>query len=264
MSTTNFIIINSAFRTADSKSTTDFTYSIGESLEVDGITIKDISIPNVAYNITSNNNKLRVTYGGVTGNLVIPEGQYTLAQLMTVLQTDLTTLFGVSVTVSQEPITKKVVFVTTQPFRISNNPTTSSLSKYIGIAYGTGYYPTLETSGFTLPLLPQLQGPNNYLVASQVLSQGYASILTDGQRVPVIMPVPVTVDWGEVQQYESNDMELNTKSFARLQNIQNIDIKIYDDNLNVVDLNGQDVEIVLKVKVKDNLPSHLNRLGLGK
>ena len=75
------------------------------------------------------------------------------------------------------------------------------------------------------------------------------------------MPVPVTVEWGQIEQYTSNDLELNTKHFARLQNIQNIDIKIYDDDLNVVDLHGQDVEIVLKVTVKDNLPAHLNHIG---
>lgn len=261
MSTTNFIIINSRYRTANSRSTSDFTYSIGQSLEVDGITIKDISIPNVAYNINQYNNKLSLTYGGASSTLTIPEGQYTVSQLSTYLETELTTLFGTALTITLDDITKKLTFTTTQLFRFSNKETDSPLSKLLGIPVGTSYYPLLEQAGFTLHNPPQLQGPNNYLLASNVLAQGYGSILTNGKKVPIIMPVPVTVEWGQVEQYTSNDTELNTKNFARLQNIQNIDIKIYDDDLNIVDLHDQDVEIVIKVKVKDNLPAHLNHIG---
>lgn len=261
MSTTNFIIINSKYRTANSRSTSDFTYSIGESLEVDGITIKDISIPNVAYNINEFNNKLSFTYGGLQASLTVPEGQYTVSQLSTYLETELSTLFGTALDLTLGDTTKKLTFTTTQLFRISNKESDSPLSKLLGIPFGTSFYPLLEQAGFTAPEIPQLQGPNNYLLSSQVLAQGYASILTDGKHVPIIMPVPITVEWGQIEQYESNDTELNTKHFARLQNIQNIDIKIFDDDLNVVDLHGQDVEIVIKVKVKDNLPAHLNHIG---
>lgn len=247
-STTNFIIINSKYRTADSRSTSDFTYSLGASLEVDSITIKNISIPHVQYNIESYNNTLVVNDGVTSNTLTIPIGQYDINQLMNEISSQLTTLYGTAVLLTLDPISKKIVITTTQSFRISRVEASSPLSKYIGIPYGTSYYPLLATAGFTLPEIAQLQGPNNYLLASNVLSQGLGSILTDGKSVPIIMPIPIDVEYGQIQQYESNDYELNTKRYSRLQNIQNIDIRIYDDDLNIVDLHGQDIEIVIKVR----------------
>lgn len=256
--TTNFIIINSKYRTADSRSSSDFTYSIGTSLEVDGITIKNISIPHVQYNVESFNNLLIVNDGSVTNTLTIPVGQYTVTQLMSEMSTQLTALYGVSVVLSLDPITKKIVVTSTKAFRISKAQT-STLSPYIGVPSGSGYYPTVSTSGFTLPELPQLQGPCNYLLASNVLSQGIGSVLTDGQNVPIIMSIPVEVEYGKIQHYESSDFELNTKNYSRLQNVQNIDIRIYDDNLNIVDLHGIDVEIVLKIKRVDTTAVSQNK-----
>ena len=42
-------------------------------------------------------------------------------------------------------------------------------------------------------------------------------------------------------------MNLNKRDFGRPINIQNIDIKVIDDDNEIVDLGGTDVEIVLQV-----------------
>ena len=244
---TNFIVINSAYRTSDSRSTSDFTYNIGSSIECDFVTIKSVSIPHIEYNINPFKNKLRISSGGVDYDLNIPIGQYDISQLITELQTQIIAAVGGTCVISLDPITQKLNFQASAGIKVSTVKTVSSLSKYLGISYGTGYYPVVDSVNFDAQGLPALQGPNNYYLASNVLSQGFASILTNGQRVPIIMPVPVTVEYGQIQQYESNDTELNTKQFSRPQNIQNIDIKIYDDDLNVVDLHGQDIEVILKI-----------------
>lgn len=244
---TNYIVINSAYRTSDSRSTSDFTYNIGSSLETDFVTIKSVSIPHVEYNINSTKNKLRISSGGVVHDLTIPVGQYDVSQLITELQTQIITAIGGTCAITLDPVTKKLNFQASAGLRVSTVKTVSSLSKYLGIAYGTSYYPTTDSINFNATGIPVLQGPNNYYLASSVLSQGYASILTSGQRVPIILPVPVDVEYGQIQQYESNDTELNTKQFSRPQNIQNIDIKIYDDDLQIVDLHSQDIEVILKI-----------------
>ena len=244
---TNFVVINSAYRTSDSRSTSDFTYNIGSSIETDYVTIKSVSIPHIEYNITQTKNKLRISSGGVDYDLTIPIGQYNVAQLITELQTQIISAVGGTCFIIIDPVTQKLNFQASAGIKISTDKTVSSLSKYIGIFYSTGFYPVADSVNFDAQGLPVLQGPNNYYLASNVLSQGFASILTSGQRVPIIMPVPVTVEYGQIQQYESNDAELNTKQFSRPQNIQNIDIKIYDDDLNVVDLHGQDIEVILKI-----------------
>lgn len=245
--TTQFVVINSAYRTSDSRSTSDFTYNIGSSIETDYVTIKSVSIPHIEYNINPFKNKLRISSGGVDYDLTIPIGQYDVSQLITQLQIQIVATLGGTCVITLDPITQKLNFQASVGIKISRDKTVSSLSKYLGIFYGTGYYPTIDSTDFDAQGLPVLQGPNNYYLASNVLSQGFSSILTNGQRVPIIMPVPVTVEYGQIQQYESNDTELNTKQFSRPQNIQNIDIKIYDDDLNVVDLHGQDVEVILKI-----------------
>jgi len=260
-STTSFIVINSKYRTNDSRSTTDFTYNIGQAIEVPSVTIKSVSIPVTQYNIGSYNNKLRISSGGIDYDFVIPEGQYDVTQLSLVIQGLIQGALGGAVTLSIDPITKKLVLTSTFGLKISVDPVLSSISKYLGLNYqASSYYPAVDSTTINFVNVPELQGSNNYYLASSVLAQGYSSILTDGKLVPIIMPIPIDVEWGQVQNYESQDTQLNTKNYVRLQNIQNIDIKIYDDDLNVVDLNGSDIEVVLKVNTGENLqPNYLNR-----
>ena len=257
--TTSYVVINSKYRTRDSRSTSDFTYNIGSTLEVDGVTIKSVSIPFTQYNVNAYNSTLRVNNGGTSYDLAVTQGQYTATDLATHLVSLIQGAIGGVVTIAVNPTTKKIDFTSTTPFRFSTSKTLSSLVKYLGINYGTGFYPTTASSAFSAQNVPELQGSNNFYLASNVLSQGFASILTNGIRVPIVMPVPIDVEWGQVQQYESNDVELNTKRFARLQNLQNIDIKLYDDDLNIVDLNGSDIEVVIQIKMKSTQPEQINR-----
>ena len=261
-STTSFIVINSKYRTSDSRSTSDFNYNIGQTLEAGAVTIKNISIPVTQYNIGTHNNKLKIFSGGLATSLIVPVGQYTIASLSTAIETLIQGAIGGVVDITVDDTTKKLILTSTVALQIGTDPITSSISKYLGLNYEADeYYPPFPPSNtINFVNVPELQGSNNYYLASNVLSQGFASILTNGQLVPIIMPVPISVEWGKVQQYESNDTELNTKRFARLQNLQNIDIKVYDDDLNVVDLNGADIEVVIKIKTGDNQqPEYLNK-----
>lgn len=261
-STTSFIVINSKYRTTDSRSTSDFTYAVGQTIETDGVTIKNISIPFTQYNIGTYNNKLKIFSGGSPTSLIVPVGQYTIDALSSAIKTLIEGAIGGTVDITVDPVTKKLILTSTVALQISTDPVESSISKYLGLNYlADEYYPPFPpVNTINFVNVPELQGSNNFYLASNVLSQGFASILTNGQLVPIIMPVPITVEWGQVQQYESNDTQLNTKKYARLQNLQNIDIKIYDDDLNVVDLNGADIEVVLKINTGGNQqPEYLNK-----
>ena len=54
--------------------------------------------------------------------------------------------------------------------------------------------------------------------------------------------------------YEVNEIKLNQRHFNRPTNIQDIDIKILDDDNEVVDLHGTNVEIVLQIIKTPVLP----------
>ena len=137
MTITSFVVISSKYKTADSRSTTDFTYSIGQSLEVSAVAIKSVSIPNVQYNINRTNNLLRVYYGDVVSppfvDISLPEGQYDLTSFINALQTLIGTAISDTVSITQDITTGKLsISMDSVPIKISTDPVFSPLAKIIG------------------------------------------------------------------------------------------------------------------------------------
>ena len=255
MTETNFVIINSKFRNVSSKSTSDFIYSLGESLEVSDIAIKSVSMVNAEYNIKAGHNTLVVNNGTTDFNLVVPVGQYDINQLITAITTALTTQYGGTNTIVLQSTTKKLYFSSTTPLRYGTDLNTSPVGFILGLGdTPNDYYPEFASSGFLAPLLPNLQGSNNYHISSATLGQGQGSLLKNNEKKPIILSVLNNVDFGDVISYEVNEIKLNQRHFNRPTNIQDIDIKILDDDNEVVDLNGTNVEIVLQIIKTPVLP----------
>ncbi len=253
MTVTSFVIISSKYRTSDSRTTSDFTYSIGQSLETSAIAIKSVSIPNLQYNINWTNNRLRVRTNSEAPpfyDVTIPVGQYDISTFISTLQDLLRTVLSDStLTITQDSLTGKISFTNiTVPIRFDIDPTVSPLAKLIGLGSGEGLtFPTAPDTSFTCLDLPSLGGLKNFYLSSRILSQGFNGIFKSGDQIPVVMNIPIDVPYGAVQHYDASDIRLNMKKFSRKNNIQWIDIKIIDEDLNVVDLNGGDIEIVLKI-----------------
>ena len=255
MTETNFVIINSKFRNVSSKSTSDFIYSLGESLEVSDIAVKSVSMVNAEYNIKAGHNTLVVNNGSTDFNLVVPIGQYDINQLITAITSALTTQYGGTNTIILQSISKKLFFTSTQPLRYSTDVNTSPVGYILGLGdEASSYYPEFASSAFLAPFLPNLQGSNNYHISSATLGQGQGSLLKNNEKKPIIMSILNDVDFGDVISYEVNEIKLNQRHFNRPTNIQDIDIKILDDDNEVVDLNGTNVEIVLQIIKTPVLP----------
>jgi len=252
---TNYIIINSTFRrNKDSTESNDFIYELGEVVEVKEIAIKSISIVNAEYNVKESNKKLIVNNGVADSILLFPVGQYTITSLMAELQSLLTTTYGGTVTVTQNAVNKKVEITSTTPIRFRTNQTDSPMSHIIGLGDNGYEYPEFTQTTILAPFLPNLQGANNYHIVSNTLSQGQGSLLRNNNKQPIIVSVPVNVDFGEVIQYEVSEIDLNKKTFSRPVNVQDIDIRVYDDDNELVDLNGTPVEIVVQIIKSSVLP----------
>lgn len=255
MTETNFVIINSKFRNVASKSASDFIYSLGESLEVSDIAIKSVSMVNAEYNIKTGHNTLVVNNGASDFNLIIPVGQYDINQLMTEVSSQLTTLFGGTNTLTLQTITKKIFFNTTTALRYGTDPVASPVGYILGLGdekFDT--YPSSPSSSFLAPYLPNLQGSNNYHISSATLGQGQGSLLKNNEKKPIILSVLNNVNFGDLIQYEVNEIKLNQRHFNRPTNIQDIDIKILDDDNEIVDLHNTPVEIVLQIIKTPVLP----------
>jgi len=267
MTETNFVILNSKFRSVSSKSSSDFTYSLGESLEVNNIAIKSVSIPNVEYNVKVGKNKLIVNNGAVDVPLTFTAGQYDITALLAELVTQLNATYGGVNTAVLDPITKKVKVTTTTAIRFGTDPITSPLGHIFGFGNEPdsafpAYYPEFANTSINALYFPNLQGANNYHISSATLGQGQGSLLKNNDKRPIILSVPVDVDFGDIINYEVNEIKLNQRHFSRPTNIQEIDIKIIDDDNEIVDLGNTDIEIVLQIIKAPVLPFSLQGSSL--
>ncbi len=255
MTETNFVIINSKFRNVSSKSTSDFIYSLGESLEVSDIAVKSVSMVNAEYNIKAGHNTLVVNDGTTDFDLIVPVGQYDINQLISEITSQLTAQYGGTNTIVLQSTSKRLFFSTTTALRYKTDVNTSPIGFILGLGdEAFGYYPEFASSAFLAPFLPNLQGSNNYHISSATLGQGQGSLLKNNEKKPIIMSVLNNVEFGDIISYEVNEIKLNQRHFNRPTNIQDIDIKILDDDNEVVDLHGTNVEIILQIIKTPVLP----------
>ena len=247
MTITSLVVLQSKYRTKDSRSTSDFTVNIGQSIEVSRIAVKSIYIPNSRYNINQYTNKIVVNGIVVT----IPLGQYGGQAFRDVVSEAIGLAIGdTTFVLTRGNITGKSTLTSTVvPTQISVDPIRSPMSKILGFTQETlGLFPpTGPLLTYDSQNLSDLSGLNQYFVASKVLSQGFNGLLKNGEQRAILVDVPITSDYGTIQVYEPSDINLNIKTYVRPQNIQEIDIQILDQDLRVVDLNGVDCEIVIKI-----------------
>ena len=76
----------------------------------------------------------------------------------------------------------------------------------------------------------------------------YKESITNGQKRGIVIDVPNTVNYGETNYYQNKEYRVNQKIYdGRALNLQYINIKIVDSDLNVVDLQGMDIELILLI-----------------
>ena len=253
MANSTLAIINSKNRLSESISSSNFSYNIGTAIEIQEIALKSVSLPNTSYNINNNNNLLRINYGGFVTAIFVPVGQYTINDLIIKI-TALFLSLGVIVSITQDPITFRLVYTFAQPTFIFIDAI-PNLSYYVGFnVKQVSQYPSVPALIIYAPSLPNLQGSNNFYIASRTLGQGVNALLFNAvQNLAIIAVIPNTVPYGEIIQYVPSDILLDLKLYASKQNIQQIDIVILDTNFNLVDLNGSDVELCFKCYLRSRV-----------
>ena len=205
------VVINSAQRNSDSISSSNFTYNIGQSIDATSIAVKSISIPVTQYNVVYPNNGLVYYVSGNPFIITIAPGQYTTNQIIAIIVPLFLSQAGITMVVTQNIYTNKLSFNSVIPFQF-------------------------------------LQGDDkNFYVLSKVLSSGGFGLFNSGVREALQTNVPINVPYGSVQNYEPAIFENNIITFASPINIQFLDIRIVDSNLNVVDLNGGEIELIYKI-----------------
>ena len=172
MANSTLAIINSRNRLPESISSSNFSYNIGSAIEIQELALKSVSLPNTAYNINPNNDKINFIYNGITYTRAIASGQYNITTLSAAIKAAVASATGnptALTSIIENPITGKLKYTWDQPTQIY----------VIGVWVLMGFniqlntfYPAVAANVIDSPTLPNLQGSMNYYLASRTLAQG--------------------------------------------------------------------------------------------
>ena len=222
----------------------NFTVNFNDYLlhNVQRMLLKSVYIPNTQYNVNSNKNELVYDAGAGTQTITVTPGQYNLTELMA----ELTTEFAGAV----PPVTFGYTFDTnTSKLNITTNPATtlfgtqSSMAELIGLQ-NTDIGPSAIHQ---MPFVVNLTGLQKVYIASNALAKGVVLSSSDKVQFPIWTEIAITVPYGQVQHRilsQLNSIDESTHSVPY--NVSTADIRLYDQDLNDLDLNGASVQLVFK------------------
>ena len=242
----SFLRISSAERINKNDSTTDFTVLIGNDPILQKITmiaVKEVTIPNSTYNITSKNNAFFMSdLSSNTYTFRITPGQYTITSLITHINSNPSNIYF---TLAQDINTLKIKATRIYPTPLQFITGTDNINNALGIVA-----PLLFNVNTSFQNLPDLSGIRNFYVVSQTLGDGNAMISPTLPKMSVIEVVPNNVNFGQICYYNSNEQKLDEifyPSQLNGKNISYIDLKLVSIDGQPIDLNGLDWSILLKV-----------------
>lgn len=232
--------VSSSERSADSISSSHFWVSYpnnGTLAKVVSIVVKHVSFPNVFYNINTTNNEFIFSMaGGSNESKIVPEGQYTMSELIAYLNTELN---GIGILTQNTTTSKLTITASGFPFDLQE----SSMLKVLGFKPSSG-----NPSSHIAPNVPQLQGVQQVFIKSRVLSKGTNFIdANKKQEQSIVIMIPNDVPWGSIKHYETTHDELDVINYESQNSLQEVDVQLVDGNGNELNLQGQDMSMILKV-----------------
>jgi hypothetical protein len=206
---------------------------------VKNIKIQNAIIPLSFYNINSNNNILIFNDGVArTANLTL--GMYTANQLATMIQVAMNAISTLVFTVTYSSITQKFTFATTSNFSLLfTTPTTSILPDMLGftktIFTGASTFTSVNVASVNkiysqVNICSSRLSLHNNQVAS---SNNYFGSLICVINNSIFKP-------GEYLYYSNDDNSQNVMFSNEQSSLDNIDIKLYDVDNNLIEFNGVD------------------------
>ena len=203
------------------------------------VLLKSVLFPNTQYNVTPFNNMLIYDLGAVT----VPKGQYSLIELLDELIVQFAAEGpAVVMTYVINTITNKITFTFGGALILTG---ASPMSKLIGLD------PQVDTASLTVHIMPNtfnVSGLQKVYIGSHTMTRGTTMTSSDKSHIKVFTEIPIRVNYGSVEHRTLNDLHSIDESTHSIPfNLSQIDITLYDQDLNVIDLNGLDTQIVLKV-----------------
>lgn len=242
---------------------TNFTVNLNRMTETDSIVravCKSVSFDNNAYNIYTTgafkNNVFNWDVddsGAITveSHTITEGGYYSAQQLIDILQPLIEASLqvvapGVTLLMEIGLYSKKIEYTLSGvgvELILGGTTGIGGLNEALGNNVDSG---NIGTTKYISDSLPQLAGLQNSYIHSTTLAEGN---LVDGdvEIHDVIAEVPVNVPFSSRVYYESQDDELDSINYDSLRNFDSINISLRDINNNIIELNGGNLIIVLKI-----------------
>lgn len=232
-----------------SSSTSDFViqFNNAEHLQmIKSVVVKQVSFPNVFYNISSldGNNTFTYAIAGAPTSVTIPEGQYTVTTFIAALDT---AAAAIGLTTTHNTLTNKLSFVTTTAIEWLDLEDGNAMAEVLGITAGGGS--GIDTLTYSAPGLPSLEGVRNVYIESPQLGESNF-LRSNGTLTNILCCVPVTVDHLGINHYSSPHSEIDdVESLSRRhgKNISQVNIRVLDHDGHVLNLQGHHITLILKV-----------------
>jgi hypothetical protein len=246
MSKEKFIVINSKDRNLllGGQTNSDFTvsYKDNDCQQVLKCVVKDVFIPNQFYNITDDNNKLRVLGGsmGLPEDAVVVAGQYNIDQLISALTIAIDNLLVTdSVVITKNTITNILTFTTTSGLLLSAS---SSMSPVIGLTSSPSGNVIVMDEPWNLNDLQFVQVHSNAVGSAHGLdaSRGIISLIETVSMVET--------PFGAVAHRQNNDDIISEILYDQPRNMFNIDIRLRDQDGKLLSLpSNHNCTVILKI-----------------
>ena len=234
-------VINSARRLNDSlftETSSNFTYSFNDSISrIDQMIFTSVQVPHTFFIWNSNNNVL--TFNNNTVVATITPGSYNMSTLMSMLKASIDTAFAdLTTVVTYNASTFKITIQRGTAFIIDAavSQPTSTAAILLGFSVST-----INSVTATGQNAANISGPNYILVESAYLAKArlHKTIYADNTYRDVILVLPVDVSYGDTITLTGKIPVTISYSYELIINsTDKIDIKITDENHNVIDLNG--------------------------
>ena len=193
-------------------------------------------IPYSFYIINETNNVINLVIDSINHFLTIPVGNYNAFTLLTILNT-----IDNKITFSLNNSNGKYSINSNFTFSVLNS---STLTKIIGGELNTTYNATPINNAYVLnfPFAVNLLGTRNIYIKCNLILENLQTKTNDNQT---LKSIPVNVPPFGLILY--NNIE-NIESLVKNSQIDNLNIEIYDDDNNLINMNNQDWSITLELK----------------
>ncbi len=216
----------------------NFTFSFNDlTTRITEIVIERVEIPYSFYAINATNNVLKLNNNAIT--ITLTPGNYTSTTIQTELKSKIDAAFAdTNTTVSFSSSTYKLTISRTSAFIInsSSDEPTSTAADILGFKVSTASSTSATASGAI-----NISGPNYIIIRSTFLTKPiqHKMLYSNTTYQNNLWAVPLSSSPGDIIfEYPNMPIRLNYKFSISPTDI--IDIQLYDDSGNFLDLNGLD------------------------